>query len=723
MSASARLRLLLRLPPQVVARRAWGLAQRKARHWSERWLDSRRRTHGPVPDGQPHVLLAPPDLDRIRSQAGWIRPLAALYRDCWVDLLGSGWVRPRHGMTCAGLDTHRFPPGATVAADTAGRWLEGRVTKANLEHSRRVWALVSPDWRPVDWHLDLKSGWRWPDRQWHADIVIGHPAGADVKLPWELARMQHLAVLGWSYLLDGNAADARAFRDQVLDFIAANPPRFGVCWRCPMDVAIRAANWVMAFELFRAGGHAFDQDFVDVLKASLADHGRFVVNHLEWYPEGRGNHYLADICGLLFIAAWLPESDETRRWLAFAAQELAAESAYQVQGDGSVFEASTPYHRLTGEMLALSTALLDGVAARRPHLLDQVANAGWRCRPHRPLADRVAFPWAEQRARLARMAAFTRAVSKPDHRIAQIGDNDSGRFLRLHPIVTEITSAEARVRYANLAGWRALNDDQPYWDEDLLDHRAFAALAETVAGVARGLPWLDAVAAEALMAGPPPPCPAAMPAAVVGTWADTAPGTPFRIEIRPGGTDLRDGLESLAFADFGVYVLRSRRVWLAVRCGSIGLMGRGGHAHNDQLALELSVDGMPWLADPGTYVYTADRAARNAWRSVRAHAAPRLGAAEPGSLALGDFWLGNEAQARCHAFGPQGFDGEHQGFGQPVRRRLRITDDAIVVEDFGLPPGRRILTGRDETLAYFDIGVEFCPGYGKRLSKEPPCAS
>src|SRR5262249_31551635 len=159
--------------------------------------------------------------------------------------------------------------------------------------------------------LDFKSGFRWSACEWSPDTRIAHLPGVDAKVPWELARMQHLGVLAWAHALAANggagAASSEiyraAFRNQVLDFIATNPPRFGINWRCTMDVAIRAANCVIAYGIFRAFGAEFDAPFSSVFAASLIDHGRHVVNHLEVYPEGRGNHYLGDIAGLVFIAA------------------------------------------------------------------------------------------------------------------------------------------------------------------------------------------------------------------------------------------------------------------------------------------------------------------------------------------------------------------------------------------------------------------------------------
>ena len=109
-----------------------------------------------------------------------------------------------------------------------------------------------------DLQLDFKSGYRWRENIWSGDVTFGTLDGVDVKVPWELARMQHLIVLAWAQrLVDGQgtteAPFARAFRNQALDFIATNPPRFGVNWRVSRDIGgarisgratSRSARWM-----------------------------------------------------------------------------------------------------------------------------------------------------------------------------------------------------------------------------------------------------------------------------------------------------------------------------------------------------------------------------------------------------------------------------------------------------------------------------------------------
>jgi hypothetical protein len=144
---------------------------------------------GPVP---PEPLVR--DAERI-----------AAVSDHWLnhrfDLLGSGWVRVRHGMECRGLEGHRFANEAPVGHDPDGRWLERRIPKPNLMESQRIWRLVEHDYTPIDWQLDFKSGYRWSEQTWYREVRSGHRPGADIKVPWELGRMQHLPQLALAHAL------------------------------------------------------------------------------------------------------------------------------------------------------------------------------------------------------------------------------------------------------------------------------------------------------------------------------------------------------------------------------------------------------------------------------------------------------------------------------------------------------------------------------------------
>ncbi len=139
-----------------------------------------------------------------------------------------------------------------------------------------------------------------------------------------------------------------------------------------------------------------------------------------------------------------------------------------------------------------------------------------------------------------------------------------------------------------------------------------------------------------------------------------------------------------AYPDGGWYAMRHGELWAIVRCGDVGLGGIGAHAHNDQLSFELALGQQPLIVDPGSYVYTADAQARNAFRATRAHSTLSIGGAEQNRLREDYlFALAEEARARRLRFEADGptalFEGEHRGFcelGREVCHRRRLRFDA-----------------------------------------------
>jgi hypothetical protein len=189
------------------------------------------------------------------------------------------------------------------------------------------------------------------------------------------------------------------------------------------------------------------------------------------------------------------------------------------------------------------------------------------------------------------------------------------------------------------------------------------------------------------------------------------------LEIPIPGDDLYKELKLYAYPDFGLYLYRSSRLYLAVRCGAIGQNGKGGHAHNDHLSIELNVDGEDWITDPGTYLYTPLPERRNQYRSVKAHFAPQPEGQEPGCLNLGLFQLGNEVTLECLYFGKEGFVGCQKFSKFLVERLIRLCDRGIIVNDsiFG-----------DDNLPLVDINYQlfqcrfyrYSPAYGVYINKK-----
>lgn len=260
---------------------------------------------------------------------------------------------------------------------------------------------------PIDWHVDFKSGYRWNSALHHARIGWGDlPPGVDIKIPWELSRCMHFATLGLADRIAGDIRYYDEWKSQVSHWIAANPVGRGVNWTCAMDVAMRAVNWLNAVMLFHPRiEQDTDESFFKLLCESLWHHGLHINRNLEWAGPGGnlpGNHFLADLTGLLAIGGFFKDTRRGRTWWDFAHRHLESEMARQVHPDGCNYETSTSYHRMVMEMFLWA----DTLAERMKH----------------PFSD-------EYRERLGLMADFVSSYSGPNGLAAQFGDNDSGRLL------------------------------------------------------------------------------------------------------------------------------------------------------------------------------------------------------------------------------------------------------------------------------------------------------
>ncbi|HEX2254232.1 MAG TPA: heparinase II/III family protein, partial [Thermoanaerobaculia bacterium] len=254
-----------------------------------------------------------------------------------------------------------------------------------------------------DWHRDFVSRCAWPvkfhGRYAYAELLdAGRPS--DVKVPWELSRLQGLPALALAHRLRAlHHPGAGQHRDAVLadlaSWRAANPPGYGVNWTVGMEVALRAVSLVFTADLL-----GLDEPDIAVL---LAQHGRFLARNLE-YSDINGNHYTACLLGLLVLGMALPGEREADRWLETAGAELGREILAQTHPDGVCHEGSIPYHRLVLELF-----LVAALVARRGGV------------------DLGAY----YHQRLGRMLEVTAAYPRPDHLAPVWGDDDDGRVLRL----------------------------------------------------------------------------------------------------------------------------------------------------------------------------------------------------------------------------------------------------------------------------------------------------
>lgn len=610
------------------------------------------------------------------------------------DLLGSGSVTVAHGTEYPGFLGYRY---AAVPR-------EGRVDSRNRRRALSIASLIDPGYRRIDWQVDFRSGYRWSELRHALRQPIGRFPGADIKVPWELGKLQHLATLALAREVekrrDGGEAHIyeAAFRNQALDFISGNPPGFGVHWHPAMLPAIRGANLLVAWDLFCSGGAVFDPAFEAVLAASAWEHAGRVVNHLEWWDfDERNNHYMADVAGLAVIAAYLPASPVSDTWMSFAAAELAREVLHQFHEDGSSIEESTAYHAfsLDAAIWGLSFSMAAG-RARGPgdpgHLPRVVRSRLRRLGAPRPDGGRLLD-------RVRRATTFLEDVT-PDDRLIQIGDNDSGRFMRLFP--------EWRGGRPDLMNYRGVRGAAAAFVEGSV-HGPEAALIGALCPTERG----DGMRLNSRLAPSGPDD--QMPAGAVSTTdvesviasASALPETRRRslyIELPSEPS----GWWSRAYPGFGLWVYGREKGRLTVRCGFDRASGGRGHAHDDQLAVALWFDGRVLVDDPGSFVYTADPETRARFRSRDAHFVPALDSSDEAVLVAPVFGPPTDVMARAIAWDANRFIGRQRLPGGTVYRMVECLPDAVRVTDFSFDAFVRHPAERLEQMAR-NMGSD---GYG-----------
>lgn len=390
----------------------------------------------------------------------------------------------------------------------------------------------------IDWHLDFKSGFRWNKNEKYLGTRkhVNLQDSSDVKVPWELSRCQHFVALGKAYWLTKNEKYAEEFVDEIDNWIDNNPGGLGVNWACTMDVAIRAVNWIWGFCFFMPSKTLTKEFKIKFLK-SLYVHGRHIANNLE-FGEIRGNHYLSDVVGLVYLGVFFQETKEGEKWLEKGLSALEDEMKFQVYPDGVDFEASINYHRLVTELF-LSSVLL----CKKNDI--EISDFVWR--------------------QLEKMIEFVMYYTKTDGKCPLIGDVDNGR---LH-ILSQ---------------------------NDFNDHRYLLSIGAVLFERADFKNAYNEFNEEAF-------------------WLLGIDGL-NKFKNLP---EQRQKIKSKSFKDGGYYVMRDDGLYMIIRCGDVGLKGRGCHGHCDCLSFELFAGDKTFIVDPGMYVYTASPQWRNRFRGTGYH--------------------------------------------------------------------------------------------------------
>ncbi|MFQ5851437.1 MAG: heparinase II/III family protein [Candidatus Binatia bacterium] len=545
------------------------------------------------------------------------------------------WGRQRRGRHYSS-DTIATLVGTWGAREVEAAWfakrfpevVERKVAAAErvCEHEFDFLGTGLTQWgNPIDWHLDVKSGHRWPVKFYTdyrgKELTPGNRV--DVKIPWELSRLHHFVALGQAWWLSGERRYADECFAQWESWLRTNPWLYGVNWTSAMEAAIRAVNLLWTAALLNEAPGWTDKRR-QALTRGLWQHGVYIEHNLEvGVQDGHvaaANHYLANVCGLACLGLCCPELPGASRWRMVGLKAIEQEMRRQVLPDGFFFESSTSYHRLALELL-----LVPAVLARRSG--HEMSAAYWQ--------------------RLERMSEVILYLTRPDGCVPQIGDNDDGRLLILsryfdwprHDHRYLLAVGAALIGRADLKGAAGDCAEEVFW---LLGRE--------------GVEKFDAIEPRHSFLGPK-----AFPHG--GVYVIRTQDDPHYALVRTASC--QEGTNSAGDSTAGKLSLSRPPT---------------AHAHNDVLSVELWVEGQPIFVDPGTYCYTGDPAARGEFLSTAGHNSALVDGREINPLRRGAlFGLERDTRGRTVEWkeepGGTCVTAEHDGYlslPEPVTQRRKV---------------------------------------------------
>lgn len=605
-----------------------------------------------------------PEINNLLHFTEQIKTVAALVANKQFDLLGSGITKVTLNSDYKGILDVKY---SIKRPNNIKEIINSYRNQKNQLYAYELLEKVDENFEYIDWQVDFKSGYRWNETEFSQIIKYGNVLGADIKVPWELGRMQYLIILAYAYQLftfekQINRAKhyTDVFKNILLDFRISNPPKFGVQWISPMDVAIRALNILVAYSFFKQAGEKFDDDFENFLFDLLFEHIDFVKNNPEWNAGLRGNHYLACISSLLIISTYLPISDYTKNIFSKSLKSLIKELSYQFYKDGGNFEGSLPYHRFAAEMVFYAIFCALSIPKSRFELFENFKDENLKIKSDSIyLSDKIIF-------KLFNIFEFLLFNSTRSHYFAQFGDNDGGYYLHLTPFYIKYLAKKINnydyLFHSSNNPWNAISLFAGFF-HDLIGNKIFEryneySLGKILRDKSNIIFDINRVNDKILLIN--------------------------KFITDKNSDELYKGK---FFSNSGICTIWRNKYHFIFSIGEIGQKGKGGHNHSDSLSFELFIENVPVIVNSGTFCYTPFPKIRNQYRSIKSHNTIVYEGYEQNIFnekSKDDmFWVEkHSAKGKIIKFTDNCIIGEHYAFGKPCRRVITFEDEIIDFNDF-----------------------------------------
>ena len=466
-----------------------------------------------------------------------------------------------------------------------------KINNSNRKIILRIFDKINKS-KLTNWKIDKISEYEWSSLIFSDSIKIQIDKKIDIKVPWELARLQHLTNLSINSYVN-KLDDFPFIKNQLLDFISSNPPYWGVNWFNAMEVSIRGSNLCIIADILKQNKSINEEEFLIILN-SINDHFNYVVENLEWTTFSTNNHYLSNLVGLLIMGYYLPRDKFKESVLKFTINQFYNEIDYQFFKDGGSKEGSTGYHLFCSEMIFFGIFFLEKLKKERffnfksfkQDICKKIINKINFITQVSPRLNVLKINKINKK--IENIFKFSKNLVRNNDTLLQIGDNDSGCFIDLnfnnrlmekkclHLHLTKKmrgslfevfkSSINFPLETKNKVKIKKLSDKTKFNEKDYRYNKSYFFKF------------------------------------------------PNKLKIKE--------IENHQFSDFGLYIFEHKIFKLFITCKKKYDFLKSGHYHYDNLSIDLSIDSKNVITDPGSFTYTSDLKERKKFKGFQSHFVP-----------------------------------------------------------------------------------------------------
>lgn len=174
------------------------------------------------------------------------------------------------------------------------------------------------------------------------------PAGADIKVLWEMSRWVHLVRLAQAGWVLGDACAVRKCVAWLDDWRRGNPPYLGWNWTSALESGLRLVNLAWLEALLQAGG-AEGAALANLRQRLVPAHVWYTWRHRS-FGTSANNHLLGELAGLIVATARWPSVSRWGAPLEELQRRWEEEVLSQFAGDGGNREQALNYQLFAWEL-------------------------------------------------------------------------------------------------------------------------------------------------------------------------------------------------------------------------------------------------------------------------------------------------------------------------------------------------------------------------------------